>query len=65
MSESEVGKCLECSGQIVMGCLNDAPCWRRGKSLLVTGACPSVFAFRCKSCNCVEFYAEDEWERRR
>jgi predicted nucleic-acid-binding Zn-ribbon protein len=61
MNESEVKKCPKCSGMMEVGFLQNAPYWTSGRSrwrVFVSGAGARVFAYKCKNCGYIEFYAE-------
>lgn len=60
MSEKEAVKCPKCGGEMEIGYLNDAPYWRRGRSLIAVGRCPRIYAYACKNCGFVEFYTQKE-----
>lgn len=57
MSEKEVKKCPKCGGEMDVGFLPGSPWWGRGESLWSFESPTRIFAYRCKKCGYVEFYA--------
>lgn len=60
MSESEVGNCPKCGGEMEIGHLPGAFSWSAGKSLWSIKESSRIFAYKCKNCGYVEFYTKEK-----
>ena len=63
---NEVKKCPKCGGEMEVGYLQNAPYWRRGRSLWrAFGWNGRLFAYKCRNCGYVEFWGDKEGDKPR